>query len=554
MLDAPVFSKSTLTKTMVLVTLVAGIATSGSNSRPILGKLLAQGAPGEGIDPLAGEELKNEKVWFYDLRGRLTQSMAEKFREDASAKKREFGDQFTWVFLRIDSPGTTDGDLGPATHIAETLRKDLRGVTSVAYIIKNGKAANAAALVAIACRRLIMGPGALLGYNPDSDTEIGDRQEHDDSSQARAAMSTYVTSSKRKYPSALAEALVSKFHENVWEVKFANFNAAKPQQDTVSTEILSDTDLELLKAGKRARKEDQSSVVRNDNRLTLTARDALRYHVSKKVVSDDFQARRAFGIMVGDQDVLVNNTGPIQPKSEAAQDVVDFLNNFVVRFVLLACAMIGLLLEFKMPGTFIPLSCGSLCFVLFFVGGFFPATGASAPTASLFEVLLCVGGLSLIAIELFVIPGIMIFALLGFGMTLVSVVLAMVPPTGITEVGPEVTGAIWTLSLAILVSFSTFVAVVRYLPQTAFFSQSGFVSHASITGTPTGENALVSQQAVANLLGKQGIALTPLNPAGKVEADGQVLDVVSEGEYVEKGVEVEVIESTAFRVVVRKIG
>ena len=48
--------------------------------------------------------------------------------------------------------------------------------------------------------------------------------------------------------------------------------------------------------------------------------------------------------------------------------------------------------------------------------------------------------------------------------------------------------------------------------------------------------------------------MTPLNPAGKVEADGQVLDVVSEGEYVEKGVEVEVIESTAFRVVVRKIG
>ena len=513
----------------------------------------AQREPGAGIDPLVGEDLKSEKVWFYDLRGKLTQRMADKFREDAVARKAKFGEELTWVFLKIDSPGSDGGDIQPATHIAETLRKNLLGVTSVAYIIENGKATNTAALVAIACRRLIMGPGALLGYHADADTEIRDRNEHDDSSQARAAMSTYVTASKRKYPSALAQALVSKFHENVWEVRFANFDPANPRQNTVSTEILSDTDLDLLKAGKKARKEGQRAIVRTDSRLTLTPTQAIKCYVAEKVVDDDFEARRAFDILVGDQDVLVNNTGPIKPQSPAAQDVIDFLNNFVVRFILLACAMIGLLVEFKMPGTFIPLASGGLCFVLFFVGGFFQATGASAPTASLFEVLLCVGGVSLVAIELFVIPGIMIFALLGFGMVLVSVVLAMIPPTGTTEVGPEVSAAIWTLSLAILVSFSAFVAMVRFLPKTSFFSRSGFVSHGSIKGTPTAETALESQQAVADLLGKKGTALTPLNPAGKVEVEGQVLDVVTEGEFVDKDVEVEIIESTAFRSVVRRL-
>ncbi len=47
-------------------------------------------------------------------------------------------------------------------------------------------------------------------------------------------------------------------------------------------------------------------------------------------------------------------------------------------------------------------------------------------------------------------------------------------------------------------------------------------------------------------------AVTPLRPGGKIEIDGQVLDVVSEGEFVAAGEQVEVLKVEGMRTLVRK--
>ncbi len=52
-------------------------------------------------------------------------------------------------------------------------------------------------------------------------------------------------------------------------------------------------------------------------------------------------------------------------------------------------------------------------------------------------------------------------------------------------------------------------------------------------------------------LGKTGVALTPLRPAGVARIDNQRLDVVSEGEFLEKGVAIEVIRIEGYRLIVR---
>lgn len=54
----------------------------------------------------------------------------------------------------------------------------------------------------------------------------------------------------------------------------------------------------------------------------------------------------------------------------------------------------------------------------------------------------------------------------------------------------------------------------------------------------------------AHLIGKTGAARTPLRPAGIAELDGVRLNVVTEGDFIEKGASVRVVRASGNRVVV----
>ena len=54
-------------------------------------------------------------------------------------------------------------------------------------------------------------------------------------------------------------------------------------------------------------------------------------------------------------------------------------------------------------------------------------------------------------------------------------------------------------------------------------------------------------------LGKTGVVLTELRPAGSIELDGEKLDVVSRGEFIEQGTGVEVVEVSGNRIVVKAL-
>ncbi len=56
-----------------------------------------------------------------------------------------------------------------------------------------------------------------------------------------------------------------------------------------------------------------------------------------------------------------------------------------------------------------------------------------------------------------------------------------------------------------------------------------------------------------DLLGLEGVAITPLRPSGIARLRDRRYDVVTEGEMIDKGVPVVVIDVTGNRVVVRKV-
>ena len=73
-----------------------------------------------------------------------------------------------------------------------------------------------------------------------------------------------------------------------------------------------------------------------------------------------------------------------------------------------------------------------------------------------------------------------------------------------------------------------------------------------LSETQTGERAQSSQ--ANNWIGREGVAHTPLRPAGAALVDGKRLDVVAESDMIEAGSRIKIIAVNDNRLVVRKLG
>ncbi|WP_437924020.1 NfeD family protein [Sorangium sp. So ce291] len=151
-------------------------------------------------------------------------------------------------------------------------------------------------------------------------------------------------------------------------------------------------------------------------------------------------------------------------------------------------------------------------------------------TPALLVVLLLVVGLVLLAIEVFVIPGVGLVGLLG---------------------GAAVVGAV-------AVAWATLGAAHGLLALGAGVCAAGLLFWAFARTRAGQKMVLLETQRsgrgpdarLAALAGKEGRALTPLRPAGTVEIDDRAVDVVTDGLYVEAGTPVRVSSVEGNRVVV----
>lgn len=67
------------------------------------------------------------------------------------------------------------------------------------------------------------------------------------------------------------------------------------------------------------------------------------------------------------------------------------------------------------------------------------------------------------------------------------------------------------------------------------------------------ESGFIGTEDLEYFLGKEGVATTVLRPAGTADFDGVKLDVVSEGEFIQKDRKIRIIKVEGRRIVVRQI-
>ena len=269
-------------------------------------------------------------------------------------------------------------------------------------------------------------------------------------------------------------------------------------------------------------------VIEKGKLLTLTTKEALQVNIA------DFQANSLEAVL----QFLNLADAEIHYASETwAESLVRFLTHPVVSSLLMTVGILGIMLEMRIPGFGLPGAIGLISFALFFWGH------GLVRLAGLEELLLVGLGLILVGLEIFFIP--------GFGITGILGIIALMGGLGLSLIG---SGATWGFMLSALgqVALSILVAIIATLILLRYFPRLPFGKRLILeTNLQAQEGYESSPAADHRWLGKQGLAVSDLRPSGIARFDGERVDVVSDGTFIQAGQPLEVVRIDGNRVVVR---
>ena len=221
------------------------------------------------------------------------------------------------------------------------------------------------------------------------------------------------------------------------------------------------------------------------------------------------------------------------------------LNRPWLTTLILIVGIICLYFEMTAPGATLPGLVSLLCFGLFFwshvLGG----------TATGLEIMLFLLGTLALFIEIFVLPGFGVFGISG--MIMVALALLMATQDFVIPDNPQQWKQLEGNGLSILLA--CIVVAIIIVVQVFWLDSIPGLSRLQLRPEEmTVVAAATSLHSAAHLqLGVRGICQSDLRPSGKILVEGQLIDVLSEGEYVEAGQAVSVIRIEGNCITVRKV-
>jgi membrane-bound serine protease (ClpP class) len=352
----------------------------------------------------------------------------------------------------------------------------------------NKRAISAGALIALATEKIIMGDGGTIGA---------------------------ATPVQMGQPGAPAQPVEEKTVSYVRKEFRATAEARK--RPPLIAEAMVDADVEI------------PDLIEKGKLLTLTTDEALKHKIA------EFRANTMAEVLnqVGLAGAEVRRASP-----NWAENFVRFITHPIVSSLLITIGMLGIILEIRTPGFGVPgvLGIGSLA--LFFWGHWL------VQLAGWEEILLVISGVVLLAAEIFIIP--------GFGVAGVLGIAALLSGLSLSLIGG---GATWDFILKTVgrVIFSLLLAIVGSLVLLRFLPRLPFGKRLILeTGLAAGEGYASPPETDHNWLGKGGTTVSPLRPSGIADVEGERVDVVSDGEFIEAGAQIVVSRVDGNRIVVRR--
>ncbi|MEM1186466.1 MAG: NfeD family protein [Planctomycetota bacterium] len=281
--------------------------------------------------------------------------------------------------------------------------------------------------------------------------------------------------------------------------------------------------------------------------VVLSHADFVRFGLSSATINNDAELQSFFGAK--------NMTRTNRSWSE---HLVSFLTLTPVRGILIVVFLLGLFIEMTSPGMMLPggVALGALVALL--------APPALIGMAGWWEIAAIGIGICLILIELLVLPGFGVFGILGL-VALFGGLVGTFIPDGSGGLFPDTRDAqtdalfgVTTVVLAVAASGVGVYFIAKHFGTIPFVGKL-VLSEAGVV--PTDEERVDPELAAAAppvttgpRVGAIGEATTPLRPSGSVEIDGDVVDAVADGAFIEAGVRVILLERRGFSWVVEPTG
>jgi membrane-bound serine protease (ClpP class) len=218
--------------------------------------------------------------------------------------------------------------------------------------------------------------------------------------------------------------------------------------------------------------------------------------------------------------------------------------------VLLGLGIVALYIEFKTPGFGVFGVSGITLLALVFLGTYAAGLSGHEP------VLVFILGVLLVAVELFFFPGLTVLALAGIVLVLGSLVWAMADlwpnePLQVAWSGDVFVAPMANLGFGLLLAVVLVLALARFLPKGWIWDR--LVLHSAVGGSA--QQAGLAPEAAGGLdalVGRSGLAVTALRPAGQVEVDGRRYEASAGLGAVQPGETIVVRGRTAFGLLVER--
>jgi membrane-bound serine protease (ClpP class) len=430
------------------------------------------------------------------------------------------------IIFEIDTFG---GRVDSALQIT-TLIGGVDQIETVAYVPATpegtGVSWSAGSLISFSCDRIYMAPGTSMGAAaPVYQTAEGMEAAPEKTvSAVRAQMAALAE--KNGYPKGVALAMVD------MDVELIEVYLGGKLQVSTTADL---PDLERRAAQEGLTLEKGKTISPKGKLLTLTAGEAEKYGVSTATVASLEALYELLGIPAAS----------VKKIEESVPDkLVSIITGAAVTSLLVLVGLVALYLEITSPGFGIPGTIAIVAFLIIFLGG------ALLGTVGSLEIILFILGVILLVVEIFLIPGFGVAGISGIVLIVAALVLSRQE-----FIIPRVPWQ-WDLflrnlrnvGLGVLGSLILFLVLLRIFPRTPGLKRLIL----DTTQQTSAGYTVQSLEGSSDLLGRKGTAVTALRPAGKADFDGEVLVVETDGEFIEPGGSVEIIEVSGNRIVVRR--
>lgn len=477
----------------------------------------------EESDELPEDDVASKSAYVIPIHGDITRPMAVFVRlgiEEAKKRKVDY------VIIDIDTFG---GAVNSTLQIA-TLVGSVKPAKTIAYVTNQAESTgvswSAGAIIAFACNEIYMAPGTSMG----------------------AAAPVYQTSegmqmSPEKVVSAVRAQIASLAEKNGHP---KNIAIAMVDKDIELTEVIEDEKIKLVNEEELKKiKEDIEkkkldaeigmTILKKDKILSLTAKEMEKYGVSCGTYDSIETIYEKFGIQTSSITTL---------EKSLTDKFIWWLSSPAIISLFIMIGMVALYMEISSPGFGIPGTVAIICFTVIFIINY------TLGKAGSFEILLFLIGVIFIILELFIIPGFGITGISGIILIILSLLFSLQDFTipHFEWQWKIMWGNLATVGLSILISFVTIGILVQFSPKLPLFK------HIALNTEQKAEEGYTVQDKdqEQNLIGQKGITTTVLRPSGKAEINDNILEVETDGEYLEKDAEIEIIAVDSNRIIVRK--